>query len=153
MKKIFKYIHIRMHGECRFSTKKWAKRWHSENNVQFYIQILFICLVKPTITHGDMRVNYYKLTLGTQEWVWMLSVISNSCSNDPRLLVTLAQGIPGSLVSQSKCLSAVTLNVHKGQIIPKRSKVPTPPPLPLRLCPANSPRQCVCWASHIILSV
>ena len=21
----------------------------------------------PTITHGDMRVNYYKLTLGTQE--------------------------------------------------------------------------------------
>ena len=27
------------------------------------------------------------------------------------------------------------LNVHKGQIIPKRSKVPTPPPLPPRLCP------------------
>ena len=32
----------------------------------------------------------------------MLSVISNSCSKDPRLLVTLAQRIPGSLVSQSK---------------------------------------------------
>ena len=36
-------------------------------------------------------------------------------------------------------LSAVTLNVHKGQIIPKRSKVPPPPPPRLYLYPPTSP--------------
>ena len=39
----------------------------------------------------------------------------------------------------STSLSAVTLNDHKGQIIAKRSKVPTPPPLPPHLYPHHHP--------------